>query len=281
MTGTIFNIQKFSLHDGPGIRTVVFFKGCPLKCLWCANPESQNFSIQLFKNKEPVCLDCQKAIEETNETKKYSQLKNCRHKCYTVYGEKKEIDDIINILLQDVPFYEESNGGITLSGGEILSQPTFAIQLIEECKKNKLHVAIETTGYCQPETFNNVIQHVDYILYDIKHHNTIKHKEVTGVDNEVIIINLKQAIALNKEVLVRIPVIPTINFSKADTLGFINLFHQCNVQQVQLLPFHQFGSNKYTIMNQKYDFKEVKQLYPEDLQPMIQLFKENNIHAFV
>lgn len=295
-TGVIFNIQKFSINDGPGIRTVVFFKGCPLHCKWCANPESQLAKIQILWDKKK-CLHCHHCLEiclqkaiflkddnifiDTNKCTLCKQCINtCPQKALTSEGEIKTVQQVLDIVLQDEVFYEESDGGITLSGGEFLMQTQFAEELLIAAKEKNLHTCCETTGFCTPEKFQHIIQYIDYILFDLKHWNSQKHLEGTGVDNKLILTNMKYAISTGKKVLPRIPVIPKFNDSLEDAKKFCNILHDVGSNQCQLLPFHQFGENKYHLLNKQYAYENQPALHREDLQEYLQIFLDNDIHAF-
>ncbi|MGY3749221.1 glycyl-radical enzyme activating protein [Vagococcus acidifermentans] len=235
----IFNIQKFSIHDGPGIRSVVFFKGCPLRCYWCANPESQSGEPELMWD-------------------------NQQKKKITV-GEYKTVDDIVEEVMKDEPFYEESGGGVTLSGGEVLYQADFAIDLLKALREKNIHTACETTGYANPNVFKRFMEQVDLIYYDVKHYDSKKHLEGIGVPNTVILDNLQTAIANHPAVIVRIPVIPSYNDSLEDARQFAELFKKIGVQQVELLPFHQFGEKKYDYLDREYCMHDIPQMHSEDL----------------
>lgn len=295
-TGVIFNIQKFSINDGPGIRTVVFFKGCPLHCKWCANPESQLAKIQILWDKKK-CLHCHHCLEiclvkaislkddnifiDTNKCTLCKQCINtCPQKALTSEGEIKTVQQVLDIVLQDEVFYEESDGGITLSGGEFLMQTQFAEELLIAAKEKNLHTCCETTGFCTPEKFQHIIQYIDYILFDLKHWNSQKHLEGTGIDNKLILANMKYAISMGKTVLPRIPVIPKFNDSLEDAKKFCEVLHDVGSNQCQLLPFHQFGENKYHLLNKKYAYENQPALHREDLQDYLQIFLDNDIHAF-
>lgn len=295
-TGVIFNIQKFSINDGPGIRTVVFFKGCPLHCKWCANPESQLAKIQILWDKKK-CLHChhcleiclQKAISLKNDnifidSNKCTLCKQCINTCpqkaLTSEGEIKTVQQVLDIVLQDEVFYEESDGGITLSGGEFLMQTQFAEELLIAAKEKNLHTCCETTGFCTPEKFQHIIQYIDYILFDLKHWDSQKHLEGTGVDNKLILTNIKYAISTGKKVLLRIPIIPEFNDSLEDAKKFCEVLHDVGSNQCQLLPFHQFGENKYHLLNKQYAYENQPALHHEDLQDYLQIFLDNDIHAF-
>ena len=294
--GTVFNIQKFSVNDGPGIRTVVFLKGCPLRCKWCANPESQLTKIQvLWDYKKCIkcrhCIDvCPKqAIRYTDDCIIIDHVKcnscrqcvmECPQKAVKTEGEIKSVQEVLDIVLQDEVFYEESGGGITLSGGEMLAQPQFSMELLKAAKEEGLHTCCETTGYADPEVFKKIIENVDYVLFDMKHWNADKHKEGTGVTNELPICNMKYANAIGKEVLARIPVIPGFNDSLEDAKQLALLLKETGTKQCQLLPFHQFGENKYALLNKEYAYQNVNALHKEDLQEYLQIFLKQDINAY-
>lgn len=235
-TACLFNIQKFSLHDGPGIRTVVFFKGCPLRCDWCANPESQN--------KQPERMN-----DEQN----------------TLVGKDYTLTQVMEEVLKDQVFYEESGGGVTLSGGEVLMHVPFALALLKELKKQGIHTACETSGYTQPKTFQSLLAYTDLLYMDLKHYDSSKHKLGTGVGNERILTNLKQAVDCGQPLIVRIPIIPNYNDQAKDAYQFGQLLQQLGVKTVEILPFHQFGEKKYTYLNREYALTGVSQLHTEDL----------------
>lgn len=295
--GIIFNIQKFSIHDGPGIRTTVFLKGCPLRCQWCSNPESQNPDIQILYNHQTClhCLHCisvcpQHAISYNNEHihidfQKCIGCLQCTQQCpshsLTCEGEYQEVQEIVRICKQDLPFYEESNGGVTISGGEGMGQPQFVEALLQALKAEKIHVAIETTGYIQEDIFHQLAPQFDLLLFDVKHYDSHQHLFKTGVPNELIIQNLTWAIQQGIDVLPRIPVIPDFNCTLEDAEGFVKLFQKTGIKRIQLLPFHQFGEKKYEMLNQEYLYQNKKALHPEDLKDYQQIFINHNIDCFI
>jgi pyruvate formate lyase activating enzyme len=295
-SGIIFNIQKFSLHDGPGIRTVVFFKGCPLKCKWCANPESQSAKIQFLWDKDK-CISCETCVNSCPEnaisnkngsifidhtlcTGCLTCVTKCPEDALKVEGEYKTVTEILDICLQDRDFYEESGGGVTLSGGEALMHPDFALALLKVLKEHHIHTALETTGFASPEVFDKVSAYADFLLFDIKHWSEGKHIEGTGVSNKLIFDNLKRAIHSEKNVLPRLPVIPGYNNSLEDAKGFACVLNDVNAKKVQLLPFHQFGEKKYSMIGKEYAYADVPALYEEDLKEFQQVFINHGIHAF-
>lgn len=260
--GIIFNIQKFSIHDGPGIRTTVFLKGCPLRCTWCSNPESQS--------RKPEVM-----METIG-----NQLHYCSFKGNRIIGEYKPIDEIIKICLQDVPFYEESGGGVTFSGGEAMYQPEFLREIIKKLKPHNIHIAIETAGYVSSKIFKELASSVDLLIFDIKHYDSNIHFQQTFVYNELIIKNLKWAVDNNIKLLVRIPIIPNFNAAVEDAEGIARLLNRINVNEVQLLPFHQFGEKKYEMLNRPYLHNKIKALHQEDLNFYRDVFIKHNINCY-
>ncbi len=251
----IFNIQRYSIHDGPGIRTVVFFKGCPLRCYWCANPESQSGKPEKMWN--------------TSRNK------------FTTVGSYKTIDEVINEVMKDEPFYEESGGGVTLSGGEVLYQAEFATELLKQLKEKGIHTATETTGFAKPDVFAKYIDYVDALYFDVKHYDPEKHRQGIGATNELILQNLAYALEHHNNLIVRIPVIPEFNDSPQDAEQFALLFNQMGVEQIELLPFHQFGQKKYENLNRTYKMADVPQLHTEDLDYFRDIMEAHEISCLV
>lgn len=295
-TGIVFNIQKFSLNDGPGIRTVVFLKGCPLKCRWCANPESQSSKIQVLWDSSK-CISCRGCVSSCGEgaisyeegmiyidekrcTGCLSCVKNCPGRALKVEGEEKTVEEVLKVCLQDVDFYEESDGGVTLSGGEALMHPDFSVELLKALKEKGIHTAMETTGYAAPEVFRRVMEYVDYFLFDMKHWDEEKHMEGTGVSNQIILRNMKYAISQGKKVLPRIPVIPGFNESLKDAEGFVERLKEVGAGQAQLLPFHQFGEKKYDMLGKDYSYTDVAALHEDDLREYADIFRKRGISVF-
>lgn len=251
----IFNIQKFSIHDGPGIRTVVFFKGCPLRCYWCSNPESQNG--------------------------KPEQMWDTQKNTHTTVGEYKTMDEIIPEVMKDEAFYEESNGGVTLSGGEVLYQAEFATELLRQLKAKNIHTASETTGYAKPEIFERFIEQVDLLYFDVKHHDEARHKAGAGVSLKPILKNLSIAIQHQQNLVVRIPVIPGYNDGPENAEAFAKLFNKMKITEVELLPFHQFGEKKYASLDRDYQMQDIPQLHTEDLDYFKEILEVQQIQCKV
>lgn len=242
--GRLFNIQKFSINDGPGIRTTVFFKGCPLRCGWCSNPESQNRYAHL---------------SDAMQDAKYR-------------GREYAVDEVMAAVRQDAVFYEESGGGMTLSGGEVLQQMEFAVALLDAARAEGIHTAVETTGCAAPERFARFLPHPDLYLFDFKHFDPARHREHTGVDNGAILENLRAVVEAGKPVIARIPVIPRFNADLADARGMAGALADIGVSEAHLLPFHQFGEKKYETLGVEYAWKGLPQLRAEALGPYRQAF---------
>lgn len=244
----IFNIQKFSLNDGPGIRTTVFLKGCPLRCKWCSNPESQNMDV----------------IQEDIDNN---------------YG-TMTTQEVFDIVLQDKDFYIQSGGGLTLSGGEALLWPDFCCEIFDLAHAHNINCCMETTALAKTENFLKVLEKLDYIYIDMKHWDPDKHLEMTGVTNELIGINTCLAQKSNAELCVRIPVIPNFNDSLEDASRFAQRLKSFGIDKVQLLPFHQFGENKYKNLGLEYALKDVKPYHAEDLEDYKNTMCDLDVNAY-
>jgi len=239
---TIYDIQRFSLHDGPGIRTTIFFKGCPLRCNWCANPESQESEIELFGD--------------------------------TYVGSTISAKELLEIAKRDKPFFKRSGGGITLSGGEPLLQYETALELIRLAQQEGINVAIETSGYQDWDKAEEIFREVDYIYYDIKVLDAKKHFELTGVTNEIILDNLAKAVKVNKNIVVRIPIIPNVNDS-FEEIRDIALFVQENgISEIELMPYHRFGIHKYEKLNREYELMDSSPIDKEQINCLVNKIKE-------
>lgn len=273
--GIIFDIQRYSIHDGPGIRTVVFLKGCPLRCLWCCNPESQltNPQLSFIQSKCIGCLECikicpNKAIRFDKEKgflidyKLCDMCGRCSDVCYpgarVIIGKKMSVDEVIAEVIKDKSFYNRSNGGVTLSGGEVLLQWGFAKEILKKCKELNINTAIETCGYCKWEYFTEVLEYVDLVLYDLKHLDSAEHKRLTGVDNQLILENAVKVVKKVKEMIIRVPLIPSLNDSKDNIMMLVDFVSTLEkVKEIDLLPYHQLGVSKYNQIGQTYKLNEI------------------------
>ena len=289
----IFNIQKFSLHDGPGIRTSIFLKGCPLRCKWCSNPESQNPYVNIFlKDENKTKIDVKKnelnfdqdgyIIEDDLffDLLKVNGIEENSVK-YDQVGRPMDLDRLVEIAMEDKVFYDSSKGGVTISGGEPFMQATLLVELVKKLKAQGLHTAIETTLFTNPENVSKLYPYLDLFIADCKNWNEEVHQIKTGVLNRIILDNLRDVVKNAKDYLIRIPVIPDFNYSKEDAYEFAKLFKDLGVKKVQLLPFHQFGKGKYENYGIKYDYNDKKALVDDDLTDMVKILEESGIKAWV
>lgn len=242
--GRIFDIQRFSTHDGPGIRTIVFLKGCALRCKWCCNPESQSFEI-----------------EQMNQA---GQIKTI--------GRDVTVREVLQEVLRDMPYYRRSGGGLTLSGGESLLQPDFATDLLIAAKERGINTAIETTGFAEPDVIERFIPCVDLFLMDIKHINSEKHKAFTTKPNEKILKNAGIIAENAKKLIIRVPVIPGFN-DTAEEIGQIAAFASMlpNVEEIHLLPYHRMGRDKYEGLGRDYPMGDVAPPTAEKMKELLQV----------
>ncbi|MDF1494817.1 glycyl-radical enzyme activating protein [Caproiciproducens sp. CPB-2] len=294
-TGLLFNIQKFSTNDGPGIRTNIFFKGCPLHCPWCSNPESQSAVPQIMWDRTKCihCLHCVQVcpygalseqegtiVSNNNCTGCGTCVAECPQQALTLSGKLYTVEEVVQICLQDKAFYEESGGGVTLSGGEPLMHAGFAEKLLRALKSENIHTAIETTGFSGAQTFAQLMPLLDLYLFDCKHYDSKRHAEVIGVPNEQILVNMRTAVEAGKQVIVRIPVIPNFNNSLNDASGFCRVLKKAGANRVNLLPFHQFGEKKYEFLCMPYFLHKVPALHESDLQEFQQVFLDNGFDCY-
>lgn len=295
--GIIFNIQKFSIHDGPGVRTTVFLKGCPLRCKWCANPESQLSKVQIMYD-DRKCVHCQtcvhtcpqNAISASEDGRIHVDfhkcdgclecVRACPGRALSNEGEYKTVDEVVAVCMQDDDFYEESHGGVTISGGEGMCQPDFVEELVAKLKTHHIHTSIETTGCVPTEVFRRLAPLFDLLLFDVKHWSPERHKDGTGVRNDLILENLTWAHEQSLNILPRIPVIPGFNDSLEDARGIAALLNRIGLPRAQLLPFHQMGERKYEFLNREYSLTGVKALHPEDLTDYQKCFLDAGIDCF-
>ena len=265
----IFNVQKFCVHDGPGIRTTVFFKGCPLRCAWCHNPESQDFAPELLVNAEK-CTSCRQclptcpagAIRATGEgivTDRAScrACGSCVDECLKgareIAGHQATITELLAEIEKDRVFYEQSGGGVTLSGGEVLCQPEAARELAQACQIRGIHVAIDTCGHAPYENLARLLDCADLFLYDLKHLDPRQHRKFTGQDNSLILDNLLRLSATGQSIHLRIPLIENFNADDAHIESVARFVRQLNLTRIDLLPYHNTGSSKYERLGRRYD----------------------------
>lgn len=342
--GTIFNIQKFSIHDGPGIRTTVFFKGCPLSCKWCHNPEGQRLEQELIII-DSRCLGCGmcipvcpkgalgpgttissynhqiniRAIDETTAGKTDQTIKvdrvnqsdipdtfdtantvitvnriaTVRQKCKVcgkcaaicpaaareIAGKEVTPDWVMKEILKDRVFYEQSGGGVTFSGGEPLMQPEFLCDLLKRCKDEHINTAVDTSGYAPWEVVEQVAALADIFLYDVKIMDPDRHVKYTGVSNTLILDNLSKLSQVHESVIARMPIIPGVNDDEKNIRDTGKFLLKHNLREVNILPYHNIGSDKYTRLGKAYSLEDVPQPGSEDMSRVKQQLKKLGLTA--
>jgi pyruvate formate lyase activating enzyme len=246
----IFDIQRNSFVDGPGIRTTVFFKGCNLKCAWCHNPESQSAKPQMmfYKDKCTGCGKCKSVcpyhLEQCELCGKCTLY--CPADARMVCGKEHTVDEVLKEVLKDKAFYETSGGGVTFSGGECMLQIDFLAEILKKCKENGIHTAVDTAGHIPFESFEKILPYTDLFLYDVKMFDNENHKKYVGVGNDLILENLKKLFKAGAKIWVRIPVIAEVNDSVEEMQKIKCFLDSCGApEKVDLLPYHAMGENKY------------------------------------
>lgn len=267
--GLVFNIQRFSIHDGPGIRTVVFLKGCPLKCIWCSNPESQSFSPEMFFS--PVkCIGCGKCEESVDA---------CPTDARVRAGKEMTVSEVMREIEKDIKFYRRSDGGVTFSGGEPLMQWEFVKELAKLLKAKGIHTAVETTGFAPWEVFYGAVEDIDLILYDLKAYDPEIHQRYTGADNVLILENARK-ITESKKVIFRIPVIPGFNDSLSSMEGLAEFIHSCKPDaEVNIIPYHGLGGSKYERLGKNYELMNVLPPSNESLNKIKEIFTSKGLNT--
>ena len=255
MTATIFDMERNSFVDGPGIRTTVFFKGCNLKCAWCHNPESQDFKPQMmfYKDKCKGCGKCKKICPTPDQC---TLCGKCTFYCPVdarkVCGREYTVDEVFAEVIKDKAYYDNSGGGVTFSGGECMLQIDFLVEILKKCKENGIHTAVDTAGHIPFESFEKILPYTDLFLYDIKCFESAKHKRFVGVGNEMILENLKKLFKTGAKIWIRIPVIAAVNDSIEEMLQIKTFLGQCgNAEKIELLPYHAMGENKYAAIGRE------------------------------
>jgi len=283
MHGIIFDIKRYAIHDGPGIRTTVFFKGCPLTCPWCHNPEGIGREPRVIYRKNTCigCLECIDACPEKALSKGPEGIQTddtrCQHcgACVDTCpaGARKQagktitVGSLMEAIRKDVPFFDTSGGGVTFSGGEPLMQAEFLLALLEACGKEDIHRALDTTGYTDPDTLKCVARGIDLFLFDLKFMNAEKHRHFTGVSNEQILKNLELLANLGSRIIIRVPLIPGIN-DDGDNINNMATFlaHLPQIKTVHILPYHDFQKSKYEKFSMNYQACDIKSPSPKRVE---------------
>lgn len=282
--GIIFNIQRYAIHDGMGIRTIVFLKGCPLDCKWCANPEGQKNQPQIsfFPAK---CINCGTCLDNCSKGAAFKSddgaiswnptictgCGQCVQQCYAgariLYGRFVTAEELLDEVMRDLPFFISSGGGVTLSGGEPLYQADFCLEFLKLCREQAINTAIETSGYGAWEKLKVLSQYLDTILYDLKHMDSEIHKEITGLNNNLIISNLKKLAKEHQNIIIRVPIIPGINDSEEHIYRLAEFVISLKtVKTIELLPFHKLGENKYLQLGMPYNFGPQNSIKPAEIE---------------
>ncbi|PJC85035.1 [formate-C-acetyltransferase]-activating enzyme [Vibrio sp. HA2012] len=246
-TGRIFNIQRYSLHDGEGIRTVVFFKGCPLKCPWCSNPESRSLQSQVIR-REVKCLHCSQCDMDVDD---------CPGGALEIVGRDMSVEEILAEIEKDDVFFRTSGGGVTLSGGEVLMQAPFAIMLLKRLKQLGYRTAIETSGQGNIKQLLRLGALCDEVLFDFKIMDSERSRQVTGIDLERVLAGFSQLAGMGINVIPRLPLIPGYTLSLTNVDKILAFLRPFQLRELHILPFHQYGASKYETFNLEYAFKDV------------------------
>ncbi len=295
ISGTVFDIERFSLHDGRGIRTVVFLKGCPLHCAWCANPESNRPGPQvgLFADKCAFCKKCAEVcpngavflrehrVDWEHCTGCLKCVDVCLYDARVAYGKRMTAGEVFEAVKRDQVFYRNSGGGVTLSGGEMSAQPEFSAAILTLCRAAGIHTAVETTGFCKWERFEPIVRQVDQLLFDFKNMDSTLHKKYTGVGNELILENAAKAAPLVPEMVVRWPVIPGFNDSDENAAALAAYLKQNmpSVSRVDLLPYHSAGKSKCERIGTEYGYEPPYELSKERVAELQGLLLDNGLDA--
>lgn len=288
--GRIVNIQHFCIHDGPGIRTTVFLKGCPLKCQWCSNPNMQKYEVEIAyaKNK---CIRCKKCIHACShnaltldediiiDREKCTTCGDCIEVCpgKAIHFDGQDIscDDVMDEVVADMNFYHNSGGGLTLSGGEAITQKDFAISILNAAKAIGIHTALETSAYAPFNDFYEISQLVDHLFVDIKHACSKKHQEVAGVHNALILENIIKIQATHPNLHIRIPVIPSINDTKEELDQIAQFLNPLSgIKDIELLQYHNLGSTRYAQIGKDYPLQHVEKYSFEYLTDLVDFFRK-------
>jgi len=287
--GIVFNFQSFSIHDGPGIRTTMFTKGCSLRCPWCSNPESINPSIQIRISPEKCksCGLCVDACEHGALSMKDGKIhfnhslctdclacaEVCSSGCITRVGTVTDVDEAVDKLMRDKPFYDKTKGGITISGGEPLHQHRFVSRVFQRLHDLGVHTVLDTSGFAGWEAFEPVIEHVDIILFDIKHLDGEKHRRVIGVDNEIILSNILKCSG-RTQIWTRTPLVPGFNDDPEVTDSIVDLARKVGAERCYFLPLHRWGEHKYERIGLENPYLHLRELLPEEIAQWKKRYKD-------
>ncbi|MDR1573917.1 MAG: glycyl-radical enzyme activating protein [Clostridiales Family XIII bacterium] len=298
MEGTVFNIQRYSIDDGPGIRTTVFLKGCPLRCPWCSNPESQNPRPEL-SHRYTSCVKCGACvgvcpngapsltedgllIDRSRCAVCGACVRACSAEALKISGESMSLDKVWKIIRKDAVYYETSGGGVTCSGGEILSQPDFVASVFSRCKEEGIHTCADTSGFGSPEALDKVLEHTDLVYFDLKLMDAQKHREMIGAPPDVILQNLRTIAARGLPVVIRVPLVPTYSDSDENLSAIADTVSELVPDAtVHVLPYHKYGANKYAAVGMRYALDDLAENTPENLARARAVFEGRGLKCAV
>lgn len=288
ISGLVFSVMRFSLHDGPGIRTTVFLKGCPLRCEWCHNPESQVSLPEIMFAAERCirCGDCVEACPEhaiewndgpIRHAEACRRCGRCAEACLSgarqFIGKQMLVPELVKVICRDLVFFDESGGGVTFSGGEPLMQPDFLETALEACGRKGIHRVVDTCGYAAKDVLLRISRNVDLFLYDLKLMDPAKHRQFTGVSNELILENLATLAEGSVPLRVRIPLVPGVNDDDQNVAESLRFLAGLGLRQVELLPYHNIGKEKYARLQLQYRMEEVAPPGTERMEEIADLFR--------
>ena len=272
----IFNIQRYNLHDGGGIRTVIFFKGCPLTCPWCSNPESQDFKPQIMR-KQSLCIKC--SSSSCFECK--MKPEDCPTGALEPVGKEYTVNEVVEEVKKDIIFYETTAGGVTLSGGEPLSQGVFALALLKNLKKLGINTAIETTGIGDTKILLQMVKYLDTVLWDFKIMDNEKAKSIVNQDMQLMKKNFELVVKSGARVIPRLPLILEYTADKDNIQEIINFILPFGIKEVHILPFHQYGSSKYKALSKEYKLLDLRTLSDEEILEIKDFIENQSIKVVV
>ncbi|MFZ4520488.1 MAG: glycyl-radical enzyme activating protein [Bacteroidales bacterium] len=295
MNGTILNLQNYAVHDGPGIRTLVFMKGCPLRCAWCCNPESQSAVKQLryFSFRCKGCLRCvehcptasvshwngevRRTFDECNACLAKNCIDTCNHDAVSVSGREISVADLTKIIALDIPFYRNSGGGVTFSGGEPMMQAAFLLEVLKECKKLEIHTVVETCGWADRKAWQNILPFTDLFLFDLKIIDPDQHLYHTGQPVAPILENLAFLASEKADIIIRFPLIPGITDTSQNLAAIAEIMDQLKLDRICLEPYHSLGREKYDEHGMAYKLDYIQQYDHLQVSAFRDFFRGRNI----